>query len=520
MVGLAAVKSSQQNVEQTSGYSMPAPVAGLNFSDPIDQMAPGYALSLENVVPNGLNCAVRKGHTFLNGIGSTASTVNTLSGMANADGTYQVLAAVSPSNTLYRVTSGAMSSIGGPYSTAVFNTDTFGYRTYLCNGVDDVQVVATGAAAASTFTGVALTDLINVSSYKERLYFVEKNTCKVWYGNTQALGASALTSYDFQFAMKYGGFVVSAGSFSSNYSLSSQDLFYVLSSEGELLFYEGSSPADITTPWGLVRRSKIGRPLGYKATVSVENDIWIITDQGIAPITAIFSTEPSLAIETVGKKINPFIAQYAQSVPFSHLWTGTYFSKERKVYITVPITSSSTVLLVYNIVGQAWTMYTLCQDKIALKVASVAGQIFYAGLSGNVYTGEVGNSDYISATVINPTRFFGRGAFSSFGQRGLWKAYRDIRPLIKTVRTANLGLGIDTDFKQTSTITTISPGPTVYTPWGSPWGSPWSSGSDYIYDRHAVKGQGYSAAIKFGGVMNNVPLEINGFDIRYTQGTW
>lgn len=520
MSGLASVKSSQQNIEQSQGYSMPSPVAGLNLSDPIDQMESQYALALENVVPNGLNCALRKGHTFLNGINSTASTVNTLCGMANADSTYQVLAAVNPSNNLYRVTSGAMSSIGGPYTSAVFNTDTFGYRTFLCNGLDDVQVVDTGAASASTFSGVTLANLINVSSYKERVYFVEKNTLKIWYGNTQAIGGSALSSYDFQFIMKFGGYLVSAGSFSNNYADSTQDLFYALSSEGEIVFYTGSSPADVTTPWGIVKRAKIGRPLGYRAFVAVENDIWIVTDQGIVPITALFSSDPSTALETVGQKINPFIAQYAVAIPFSHLWSGTYFSKERKVYITVPITSDSTVLLVFSLVGQAWTMYTLCQDKIALKVMSVAGQVFYGGLSGNVYTGETGYSDYINASTTNPTRFFGRGAFSFFGQRGLWKAYRDIRPLIKTARTANLGLGIDTDFRQTSTVSTISPGLSIYTPWGSPWGSPWSTGTDYIYDRHAVKGQGYSAAIKFGGVMNNVPLEINGFDVRYTQGTW
>lgn len=520
MVGLASVKSSQQNVEQTQGYSMPAPVRGLNYSDPIDQMEPNYALSLENVVPNGLNCAVRKGHTFLNGLASSSSTIDTLCGMANADGTYQVLAAANPLNNLYRVTAGSMSSIGGPYTSAVFNTDTFGFRTFLCNGVDDVQVVATGSAAASTFSGVTLANLINVSSYKERVYFVEKSTLKIWYGNSQAIGASALSSYDFQFAMKHGGYLVSAGSFSNNYADSTQDLFYALSSEGELLFYVGSSPADVTTPWGLVKRAKIGRPLGYRAFVAVENDIWILTDQGIVPISALFSSEPSTALETVGQKVNPFIAQYAALMPFSHLWAGSYFSKERKVYITVPLTSSSTVLLVYNLVGQAWTMYTLYQDRLALKVMSVAGNVFYGGISGNVYTGEVGYYDYISASVTNATRFFGRGAFSFFGQRGLWKAYRDIRPLIKTVRTANLSLGIDTDFQQSTGVNTISPGLNAYTPWGSPWGSPWSSGIEYIYDRHAVKGQGYSAAIKFGGSLNNVSLELNGFDVRYTQGTW
>ena len=520
MVGLNQVKSSQQNVEQTSGYSVSSPVAGLNLCDPIDNMDISYALALENIVPNGLSCSVRKGHTFLNGLASSSAVIDTLEGMANNDGTFQVLAADSSTKNLYRVTSGAFSSIGGAYASSVFNCDTFGYRLFLCNGIDDVQVVATGAAAASTFSGVTLANLINVSSYKERVYFVEKSTLKIWYGNTQAIDASALTSYDFQFAMKCGGYLVSCGSFSNNNLPSTQDLFYALSSEGELLFYQGSSPSDVTTPWGLVKRTKIGRPLGYRAFVAVENDVWILTDQGIIPITALFSTEPSIALDTVGKKINPLIAQYAVGVPFSHLWKGTYCSRERKVYITLPLSNSSTMLLVYNLVGQAWTTYTFYNNTLALKVMSVGGSIYYGGYNGNVYTGETGYSDYLTSVTTNATRFFGRGAFSFYGNRGLWKAYRDIKPLIKTVRTANLGLGIDTDFKQSSDTATISPGSSTYTAWGSAWGSPWSSGVEYIYDRHAVKGQGYSAAIKFAGALNGNALEINGFESRYTQGTW
>jgi hypothetical protein len=495
---------------------MPSPIGGLNLVDPIDQMDPSDALSLENIVPNGLSCMVRKGYTLLNGKATSGYDVETLEGIANTDGTYQVIAGTDSDKHLYRVTSGAFTSIGGPYGSASFNADTFGSTLFLCNGIDNVQAVTTGAAADSTFSGVTLSNLINVGSFKERVYFVEKSTLKIWYGNTRAVGGSALASYDFAFAMKDGGYLVSCGSFSNNYADTTQDLFYALSSEGEILFYTGSSPADVTTPWGLVKRCKIGKPLGYRAFVEIENDVWLLTDQGIVPITALFSSEPSVAIDTIGKKINPLISLYAATVPFSGLWHGSYFPKERKVYIVVPTsTGLSTILLVYSLVGGTWTTYTFSGNNIAYKVMSIAGYLFYGGALGNVYNAETGYTDISSA--IN---FSGRGAFSFYGNRGLWKAYRDIRPLIKTVRGLTLSLGLDTDFKQTSDISTVSPGVGVYTAWGSAWGSPWSSGVEYIYDRHALKGQGYSASIKFRGSINNAPLEINAFDIRFTQGTW
>ena len=494
---------------------MPSPIMGLNLSDPIDQMDPSYALALENVVPNGLSCMVRKGYTDFAGMDTSGFDVQTLEGLIEASGTGRVIVGTASDNMLYHYTSGVETSIGGPYTNTIFNCDTFGHRLFLANGVDDLQVVGSGSAAASDFTGVTLSDLINVSSFKERVYFVEKNTLKIWYGNSRAIGASALASYDFSFAFKDGGYLVSAGSFSNNYADSTVDLFYALSSEGEILFYNGSSPADVATPWGLVKRAKIGRPLGYRAFVSVENDIWLLTDQGIVPITALFSSEPSTALDTVGQKINPLIVQLSAYIPFSYLWKGAFFPKERKIYITAPISSNTTILLVYSLVGRTWTTYIFGLNNKALKVLSMTGSLYYGGASGNVYNGETGYTD-----GEDPINFFGRGAFSFYGQRGLWKAYRDIRPLIKTIRAMNLSLGLDTDFKQTPDTATISPGVGVYTPWGSAWGSAWSSGVDYIYDRHAAKGQGYSAAIKFRGSINNAPLELNGFDIRYTAGTW
>jgi hypothetical protein len=114
--------------------------------------------------------------------------------------------------------------------------------------------------------------------------------------------------------------------------------------------------------------------------------------------------------------------------------------------------------------------------------------------------------------------FNSRSAFSFFEQRGSFKAFKDIRPILKSKRGLTLNLGLDTDFKRQATVTTATTGAGTFTAWGSPWGSLWSSDVEYIFDRFAVKGQGHSAAIRFGGSIKGSPCDILSFEIRFDLG--
>jgi hypothetical protein len=114
--------------------------------------------------------------------------------------------------------------------------------------------------------------------------------------------------------------------------------------------------------------------------------------------------------------------------------------------------------------------------------------------------------------------FAGRTAFSFYGSRSNYKAFKDIRPIVKVRRGVTLSLGLDTDFKRQSIVSTVTTTPGVFTPWGSPWGSPWSSDIEYVFDRFAVSGQGHCAAVRFGGSIKNTSMQILGFEIRYDVG--
>jgi len=497
------------------GFTMSPPSGGLDLVSPIDAMPPEFALELENIFPGPTAPITRKGYTQYADLSASNTAVNTLAAYNKTDGTTEIIAVVEGGTPkIFKIVAGVATDITGttPISATYSNmqTEQFGSRLYLANGQDTLQVYNGTTVADSTFTGVTLANLINVASYKERLYFVEKNTMKFWYGGTQAI-SGALTSFDLQYAMKKGGNLLFAGSYTNNTTTVSSDYFFACSSEGEILFYAGSSPAD--TNWSLVARFVIGQPLGYRAFLRVNNDVWILTQQGIVPLSALFQSDPEQALNVVSYRINPYITEYAATTPFSPRWHGMFWPQGRRVYVNVPTSESSTSMLVYSIDTKGWCVYTLNNRGDGITLLCADGIPYYGSYSGKVFEAEDGYRDNGAAIT-----FAGRTAFSFYGSRGNYKAFKDIRPLLKTKKGLTFSLGIDTDFQRRITVDTITTGSATITPWGSPWGSPWSSPTEYIFNRYAVRGQGHSAAIRFGGSVNNSDCQIYGFEIRFDQG--
>lgn len=497
------------------GFTLPAPSGGLNLVDPIDNMPATDALELENMVPTGALARVRYGYEALNNTG-IASAVRSLYGLPLLTGADRLVGCAN--NKIWEFFSDTDITGATVPTSDEWNGAIFANRLYLANGADTVQVYDGTSVANCSFTGVTLANLINVSSFKERLYFVEENTLKFWYGNSRATGSSALVSFDLQYAVKNGGYLLFAGSWTNQLASTSSDLFFAVTSEGEVLFYNGSYPGDTTTPWALVARFLIAKPLGFRSFVRVGNDVWILTQQGIVPISALFTGDINQIVNhPVCRKINPLIVSYAAATPFSHLWHGVQWGAGPAVYITIPTGTSSTVLAVYNQTAGGWCRYSLASPEHGITVATSDGNLYYGGkkTNGIAFQAETGFDD-----DGDPIAFNGRCPFTFLGKRGNYKTFVDIRPLMRARRTIDLRLGLDTDFKRRNTLDPV-PVPASsggFTPWGAPWGSPWSAGVEYIFERYATAGQGHSAAIRFSGTTQGSLLELYAFELRINAG--
>lgn len=503
------------------GFTMPPPYGGLDLVSPIDNTDPSFALELVNVFPGAGAPTVRLGYTQFANVG-VATPIKFVDSLNLANGTSLLIS--STDSAIYSTTSaGAVSAITGTAVTSgEWQSASYNNRIYLCNGVDSARYWdgVAGTTASLTFTGLALTDMVFVHPHKERLYFVEKNSSRVWYGGLQVTGTGgspALTSFDLSYVFPRGGNLVAIGSYSNSANVATQDYFWACSSQGDIVFYTGSYAGDPST-WGLVARYFIGRPLGRRAFVRVNNDVWIITEQGIVPISGLFQADPEASLNIVSQKVNPLISEAAALFPFDHQWHGFFWPQGRRVYISIPQSGTSCYFLVYSIDTKGWTQFKLFNSEHSLSSCAYNGLPYYGSASGIIWKGETGQADAITATTSQAITFSGRSAFSFYGSRSNYKAFKDIRPIIKTKRGVSLNIGLDVDFKRAPTVSAVTIPAGNFTPWGSPWGSLWSAEEEYIFDRYAVKGQGHSAAVRFGGSLKNASMQILGFEVRYDLG--
>jgi hypothetical protein len=495
----------------SNSYTLPAPSGGLNYIDAIDAMPESDALELINVYPQGTNAAMRGGSARFCSAAST-SPARTLIQLPLQDGSIKLVRA--SNNALMDITTGSEVDVTG--TTTPTSDDWSGHvfrnRLFLVNGADTAQVwTGTGNFADCTFTGVTLSSLASVSSYRSRLYFVEGNSLSFWYGGVDST-SGALTEFDLSSVATRGGYLLFAGAWSLQQAISSQTLFCAVTSEGEILAYAGSYPGDPNS-WTLTYSAIVGQPLGRRAFVRVDNDLWLLTKQGIVSFSALFSSTPTVALDAVGRKINPLISSLARSIPTSHLWSGVHWPNGRRVFLCAPRAGNDICILVLNTDTGAWCKYDYGATDPAVTIGIFDGVPYFGAASGHVNEMEVGQTDNGSGISIDILT-----AFTFFRDRTTYKNINEVRPLVRAIRGLSFGLGVQTDFDLTARADIVASAPGVSTPWGSPWGSPWSSSTEYLLPRFAVAAQGHSGALRIRGTITGTPLEFNAFDVRFRAG--
>lgn len=525
------------------GYTLPPPSGGLDVVSPIDNMDPSTALELVNVFPGAGSPTVRLGYEKFTTTGA-GKPVRFIHELRKTDGTVLLIAA--DDNDIYSIdTAGVVtnkSKVNG-YTSGAWAREVFANNIYLTNGVNNAQVLQStgGLAQDISCSGVTIANLVNVNQYRQRLYFVEKDTCKVWYhataGTTFVGGSPVMNSYDFQYNFKRGGYLLFTATYTNQTAATSQDLFIACSSEGELIFYTGTDPSDTTTPWQPVAHYIIGRPLGRKSYIRVNQDLWIITQQGIVPISALFQSDPEQALNVVSYRINPLITQYATQVDLSEMWQGFFHPLGRRVYITLPDSTTTATFLVYSIDTKAWTQFALYSSEHCISSCQFDNLPYYGSTTGIIYKGETGYADAVDTSGNAQAILYNiRTAFNFYNARGIYKAFKDCRPIIKAKAGLTLNLGLDTDFRRQSILSSVTTPASTFTAWGVQWGvgagtinpytllplptyyQPWSSDVDYIYNRYAIAGQGHCAALRVGGSIKNTPCQFFGFEIRFVAG--
>jgi hypothetical protein len=216
--------------------SIPSPVGGLNDRDSIADMDSKDAIILENWWPLPSLVQVRKGSA--NHVTGFTEPVETLVEYLPPSGNSKLFAASGQS--IYDVTDPG--EVGSAVQTGLSNarwqsasiTTPGGSFLYLVNGVDSPRLwngttwATITNASTPAITGVTTSTLAHICLFKNRLFFVENNSLRVWYLPVLSIGGNA-SALDLGAVFTMGGRVEACFTWTIDAGAGSDDHFVVIS---------------------------------------------------------------------------------------------------------------------------------------------------------------------------------------------------------------------------------------------------------------------------------------------------
>src|SRR6185369_8159480 len=355
----------------------------------------------------------------------------------------------------------------------------------------DTPLVYDGStwSTSPAITGVTPQTLSNVWSYKNRLFFVEKDTQNAWYLSVDTIGGAA-SKFPLGGVFTRGGALLFGASWSldSGDGLDAKCVFF--STEGEVAVYSGTNPGDAAN-WSKVGVYRIGKPRGPKAFIRAGGDLVIATDIGFIPL--------SVAVQRDIAALSPSAISY----PIEEAWNDAVRDRSgnwhcevwptKQMAMVAPPTPTSTqsLMFVANARTGAWAPFSGWQ---ATCLALLGDRMFFGSTDGQVIECEVTGSDRGSpytATIVP--------LFDPLKSPASLKTGLQARSTIRAPADVTVRLSLQTDFEVSLPAAPDDSSVPSGSVWGTAiWGtSVWGVDVEKLTFRrwHSTPGQGYALSV-------------------------
>ncbi len=492
--------------------SLPPPTGGRNTRDPLAAMAPTDAIGLVNIFPDTNECRVREGHvTYSTGMG--AGPVEALAEWTGTSANKLIAAA---NGEIWDASGATAVQIGASgYSSNRWQMDMFNGRLFAGNGVDPpwdydgTTKTATAWKVADGQPALNINHLVYPFDYRERLYWVELNSGRFWYGGVGAV-TDDLKHFDAGQVAHHGGYVVALGAWSAEAGVGIDDRFVIAMSTGEVLVYEGSYPG--SSDWRIIGSYYGAEPLGRRCLLNIGGELIFITRGGYMPISVLVrdGTVDALDAHPTWGRDRKIVIDAAKLYGANFGWQALLSPTGEYVIFNIPQAAEIYFQHVLNPVTGAWTIYRGLQGCCW---SNFNGGVYFGAMAGTVKRIS-GATDDGAAIDLDCEQ-----AFTYIGNRARKKKATKLRPIIELQGDMSATLGINVDFQrrsfaQNSINLTAS---TAGTPWGSPWGSPWSSPPVARQVWFTAPARGRAMSIRFQASTNAQNIALYGWDLLYTE---
>ena len=500
--------------------SLPAPVGGWNARDALANMAPTDAVTLTNLYPGVSSCDLRGGYlsqaTGMNGdvqslLVYQAPTLN------------QMFAVDSVGLKVYNVSNpGAVgASVFSGLTNAIWDHANIstpgGHFMYACNGTDAPLLydgttwTAITNVSTPAITGVNPSLFINCLLFKNRMWFIEKNSLRAWYLPTQSIGGAA-QMLDMGAIATNGGYLVDMCAWTIDAGFGVDDQLCFITNKGEVIVWHGTDPASAGT-WAEVGVWQLGAPMGRRSLIKYAGDCLLLCVDGLWPLAGALQssrTQPQVALSD---KIKNAIQKATIAYGGNFGWQVFIYPKQNAAWINVPAGAGQQQQYVINTITDNWCNFT---GWPATCWALFNDEPYFGSSGGKVWkawdTCYNDNGQNIQSFAIQ--------AFNFFEMRGVEKYFTRARPNLISNGQPTVLMGGALDFDLTVQPEPITFAPTPYGVWDvSRWDQALWGQSLTIYNNwQGLAGIGYCLGTVFQSASMGIQISWASTDIVFQAG--
>lgn len=498
MSGQRKVNRRPKSISRT----LPPPVGGWNARDALASMKPEDAVILENIFPKQSECITRGGSELHCNTTYSSAPVQTLAEYKSGT-TRKLVAGVD--GKLVDVTTSTPSVIGSGFTSSIWKWVVFGGKIFLVNGLDAPQDWDGTTLTSTAWSGAGLTisNLNDVCVFKERMFFIEKNTQSFWYASATKVVTGVLTKFDLRYVGNFGGILEAIGTITSDGGTGVDDLLALYFSSGEVVIYQGTDPGDPTV-WAIVGRFNIGAPVG-STLVQYGSDLVAITHGAYVPLTKVLSfgrSNPSSL--DLSDKISGEVARMTKLYHGNNGWQAVLYPAGRMLIFNVPLSGTVFEQHVTNIDTKAWCKFTGWN----FPCFGLFNDLLYGGSTdGKIYKLDTGTSD--NGSVINADM---QTAWNYFGDRGRQKNFTMVNVVMTGAidPAATMASGVDFDIEVPSETITMEDLGSLGSEWDTGiWDEAiWSGLVRVMKGWNGTNGLGYSYSLRVRMSLNTQRVTI------------
>jgi len=347
--------------------------------------------------------------------------------------------------------SGAVpSQYNGTYNVIVISATQFSY-IMAASPVSDASTTGTYSTFQGVYsinfaiTGINSNKFIHVNLFKNRLYFTEEGSMRVWYLPVNSIAGEA-SQLDFGGIARNGGYIQGMATWTIDAGEGADDYAVFVTSMGEIIVFNGTDP-DSATTWALKGVWQLGFVFSRRCFYKFSGDILLLTQDGLVPLASALQSSRLDPRVNLTDKIYYAISQAATLYGINFGWQIAYYASENMLIINVPV-NAGIQQYVMNTISKSWASFSGFNSQCW----ELSSDQMYFGADG--YVGHFWNAYSDNGSNINAEV---QQAYSYFDARGQLKRFTMIRPIFQTDNgIPGVLAGINVDFDTQNNLGTVS----------------------------------------------------------------